>query len=602
MGQYISPDLIKICKVCGEPFHPTSRKQVCCNKEKVVTCVVCGRPFTVICNTSKNRLTCSNECNKVLIRQNQKSSAAKQLKKCEWCGELFSPTSSRDKYCKNKHYQVCQVCGKLFEIDVRVDKTVKTCSKECRYKLAKSSTDNAGMVENLKSTMMEKYGVDNAMKCSDFKEKITATNREKYGFDWYTQTNEYKESVKETSLSKYGTAHFLSSDIVKSKRRETCKDRYGFNNYGFLMVDHPEKLNKWISFRQDGLAYIKSNYTDKPTRNQLSEDLGVSYSTVSESIRVQHIDDAVACNVSYMEDEVSSELLNIDPNLEIVRRCKSIIYPYELDIYLPDYNIAIECNPTYTHNSSKSSFTNDPKPLNYNQIKTQLCDDKGIFLFHIFGYEWYNKKDIIISMLRNILGKNADKIYARKCKIIEVDSTTARNFLDNNHRQGSSSASIKLGLVLDNTLVSLMTFGRMRNTIGTDSTDTSECWELVRFCSACNTTVIGGASKLFSYFVDNYHPHEVRSFSDRAHTKGNLYKSLGFTEFRRSQPGYVWVDLSTDKPVNRVSAQKSNLKSLLHDDNIDLSMSESEIMVQHGFVKVCDSGTITWRFINSSLI
>ena len=56
MGQYISPDLIKICKVCGEPFHPTSRKQVCCNKEKVVTCVVCGRPFTVICNTSYERI------------------------------------------------------------------------------------------------------------------------------------------------------------------------------------------------------------------------------------------------------------------------------------------------------------------------------------------------------------------------------------------------------------------------------------------------------------------------------------------------------------------------------------------------------------------
>lgn len=596
MGQYISPDLIKICKVCGEPFHPTSRKQVCCNREIQVKCAVCGKPFTVICNTSKHRSTCSSECNKILIRQNQKSSAAKQLKQCEWCGELFSPTSSRDKYCKNKHYQVCQVCGNLFEIDVRVDKTVKTCSKECRYKLAKSSTDTTGMVENLKSTMVEKYGVDNAMKCPDFKEKLIATNRKKYGFNWYTQTDEYKESVKETSLSKYGTAHFLSSDIVKSKRRETCKDRYGFNNYGFLMVDHPEKLDKWIEFRADGKKYIDSHYTELPTRNQLSEDLGVSYSTISQEIRTKNLDNYVQCNVSYMEDEVTDALHDIDPNLQIIRRCKSIIYPYELDIYIPDCNLAIECNPTYTHNSSITSYTNPPKPIRYHQMKTELCEKQGVFLFHIFGYEWYHKQDVIVSMLRNLLRKNDHIVYARNCKIEHIEASECRKFLDSNHRQGYASASVKLGLYHEGALVSVMTFGKLRNTIGTDKSNTSNCWELVRFCSKTNTSVVGGASRLFKYFIRMYDPVQIRSFSDRAHTKGTLYEKLGFYELRRSEPGYVWVDLTTDSAINRVSAQKSNLRKFLHDDNIDLTLSESQIMTQHGFVKVCDSGTITWEW------
>ena len=93
-----------------------------------------------------------------------------------------------------------------------------------------------------------------------------------------------------------------------------------------------------------------------------------------------------------------------------------------------------------------------------------------------------------------------------------------------------------------------------------------------------------------------YDPVQIRSFSDRAHTKGILYEKLGFYELRRSEPGYVWVDFTTDSAINRVSAQKSNLRKFLHDDNVDLTLSESQIMTQHGFVKVCDSGTITWEW------
>lgn len=144
-----------------------------------------------------------------------------------------------------------------------------------------------------------------------------------------------------------------------------------------------------------------------------------------------------------------------------------------------------------------------------------------------------------------------------------------------------------------------MTFGKMRSSIGTGKEDLSDCWELIRFCSLLNTSVVGGASKLFKYFVHTYSPVRIRSFSDRAHTKGNLYLTLGFTEIRRSDPGYVWVDLATDKAYHRVNAQKQNLKRFLNDDTIDLTKTEREIMVDHGYVMVPDSGTITWEWYNS---
>lgn len=129
----------------------------------------------------------------------------------------------------------------------------------------------------------------------------------------------------------------------------------------------------------------------------------------------------------------------------------------------------------------------------------------------------------------------------------------------------------------------------------------SDCIELLRFCSLLKTSVVGGASKLFKHALQTIKPARVRSFSHRAHTSGGIYSVLGFTEVRRSEPGYMWVDLETDKAYHRYNAQKQNVRKFLHDDTIDLSLSEREIMTSHGFVQVYDSGTITWEWVSESL-
>lgn len=97
----------------------------------------------------------------------------------------------------------------------------------------------------------------------------------------------------------------------------------------------------------------------------------------------------------------------------------------------------------------------------------------------------------------------------------------------------------------------------MRNSIGTSSEDLSSCYELVKFCNLLDTSVVGGASKLFKHFVNQYRPTQICSFSDRAHTSGKLYSLLGFHEVRRSEPGYVWVDMTTDVSYHRANAQNA---------------------------------------------
>ena len=201
-------------------------------------------------------------------------------------------------------------------------------------------------------------------------------------------------------------------------------------------------------------------------------------------------------------------------------------------------------------------------------------------------------------MLRNLVNACHTKVYARNCIIKEVSSAETTEFLNKNHRQGAVGSTVRIGLYYNDELISIMTFGKMRYTVGTSRHENLEnCWELSRFCSKLCVSVVGGASKLFKYFVATYKPARIRSFSDKSHTRGIVYETLGFKELHTSKPSYVWVDSKTDEWYHRYNAQKKNLYRFLHDDNIDMSKTEWQIMEEHGFVRVYDSGTILWEYI-----
>ena len=656
------PNVIRVCKRCGEEYHPKSTRQQCCNKPIKVPCVVCGRLMDQICTFSRQNTTCSKECSTTLANQNREASAQKLTRTCKWCGKEFHPKTIRDFYCEGPHYATCEVCGKQFEIIGRIDTHNKTCSDECRYISAQRNTDTKAMQANLKATMLERYGVENAMQIPGAADKIKATTKERYGSEWYTQTQEYREKTKQTCIEKYGVEHHLASPEIIRKRQQTFRKKYGVDNvfqsdaikakiqdtnlakYGVdspskspeiqekikqhnikkYGVEHPmmlpeyqekakqtnfekfgyaaptqshiKNISTWYEFINDPKSYIALHYSELPRTEQLANDLGVDRSTVDDYIRRNHAADCVRRSRSLMEEEIVAYIRSTSPGCKVITNDHRVLNGKELDIYLPEYSFAIECDPTVTHNSSiPDPWGGDRKPRNYHKYKTDECDRQSIFLMHIFGYDWTMHKDIMKSMISNILGVNR-KIYARKCTLVEVPWAEAQDFLNRNHRQGAASSSAYLGLQYEGRLVSLMSFGKMRSTIGIDSSDLSNCWELVRFCSECGTTIIGGASRLFKGFITRYNPTRIRSFSDRAHTRGSLYATLGFTEVRRSTPNYVWVNVVTDIAYHRTNTQKRKLKNFLKEDSLDLSQTEKQIMESHGYVQVFDSGTITWEW------
>ena len=601
---------VRVCRICGKQFETSSSRRHICYSKHIRICKICGKEFEITSFADVDKVTCSVACTREYNKGKYQYKCT-----CKECKATFLSSSPNSNICPNTHYRKCKSCGKLFAVSKHeITYNKQTCSNVCKLKYIQIKNSEmysdplrkSNVVNKQRATMLERYGVDNAMKCKQFVEKAQKTNLERYGEISFTKTDEYLEKSKKTNRERYGADWHAQTAEHHRQVVQTCLDKYGVDNpskVGKHIADRmtdPAFVQNLVNFHSDPDNFVSFHFPDElPTLRQLGDLCGVRDSSIGDIVNRLDKRYLIQCTYSTMEDEMYEFLSDILPSdVEILRNTFQYITPYELDVYVPRYKLAIECNPTITHNSSISGFRSDDKPKakSYHKMKTDMCERSGIRLIHVFGYDWEHHRDIIKSMISANLGQTANKIYARQCEVRPVSASECATFLDNNHRQGNVFVGIRYGLYYKDKLVSVMTFSKMRNTLGTDNSDLSDCYELVRFCSVLNTTVVGGASKLFQHFIHTINPRRIRSFSDRAHTSGDLYNVLGFKYIRTSDPGYVWVNLKTDEAYSRVNAQKRNIVNFLHDNSIDLSKTETEIMIEHGFVQVFDSGTILWEW------
>jgi hypothetical protein len=251
----------------------------------------------------------------------------------------------------------------------------------------------------------------------------------------------------------------------------------------------------------------------------------------------------------------------------------------EIDIFIPDRKLGIEINGVYWHNEL---FKNN----DYHLFKTQLFNSQNISIIQIFEDEWLYKKDIVKSIIKNKLSLIDNKIYSRNCKVREVSNKETKKFLNENHIQGNVNSKIKLGLYYDGELVSLMTFSKGRIIMG----GKKEEWELTRFCNKINFVVVGAASKLFKFFIKNYNPNKIVSYSDVRLFDGKMYETLGFNKISQSKPNYWYV-------INDIRYHRFNFrKSILVKEGFDKNKTEKQIMFDRGIYRIYDCGNIRWEY------
>lgn len=327
--------------------------------------------------------------------------------KCEICGNLAKFTGSKKSKIKG-YNTVCNNCS-ANAVKSKIDKitnklkqrtdTDKKISNEKRKKtclekygdenysqfgsqsfknnlLEKYGDENYNNREQAKQTCLERYGVDHNFKVVGFTEKSVKTKREKYG-----NASNY-EKTKKTNLIKYGVEHPGQSAEIQNKIRESkrinvskienefncTQERKLFKQYG-----QGWKVLDLCKLYIHGRAFISND--DIPLIQKYFNEGTHTNKYISKKEK-----DLLAYIKSIYNGKVLENVTNIVSN-------NNHRY-YELDIYLPDLNLAFDFNGTYYHSDLY-------KDKYYHQRKTINCYNQNVQLIHIYEYDWDNNNDEI---------------------------------------------------------------------------------------------------------------------------------------------------------------------------------------------------------------
>jgi len=266
--------------------------------------------------------------------------------------------------------------------------------------------------------------------------------------------------------------------------------------------------------------------------------------------------------VSRGETEVAEFVRSL--GVEVATGDRSVIAPFEVDVYVPSRRVGIEYNGVWFHRDDLvGSKTRD---------KWGLADAAGITLVQIFEDEWRDKRPQIEARLRALLGV-ATTVYARRCEVATVRAPEASAFLSKWHTQGvGPSTSTAYGLYLDGDLVALATFGRGRFR--------NSGWELLRFCSVGR--VVGAISRLVKAFRRDNPEGDLISYADLRWGSGDGYESAGFTLSGVTEPDYWWADSGGNR-FSRYSVQKR-----------PAGVSEREYAAQNKWFRISGVGHKKW--------
>jgi len=523
---------------------------------------------------------------------------------CDYCQSHF--ITEYRKYLRSIQIIHKSACKKKECVDLKTKE-----SNQVKY-----GVSNVMQLESSKSkakrTNLVRFGVEHPMKLDEFKDKIKEANLEKFGVEHPMYLDEIKDKIRRTNLEKFGVRNPMQSEIVKNRLRDSNLEKFGVDNY--TKTEEYKVKAKQTNLEKFGVDnYTKTEEYKEKTKKTNLERFGTQYTSQSEEFRRKNFNIAQHLNyLQYLIGEGVSEfqcdcnknhtfkidIINFrhrsESNNPLCTECYpigdsrsikevelfkiiqsyyegEIIQSYrdgmEIDIYLPDLKLGFEFNGLYWH-------SNLYREKNYHWDKTRFFQEQGIRIIHLWEDDFQFRKDILISQLKNILERSEDRILARKCQVIEIDSKKYSQFLLENHLQGSVGSVIKLGLYYQNTLVSVMGFDQFEGRKKMESGG----WNLNRFCTKLNTNVIGGASKLLEFFIRKYQPIRIISYADRDWSVGSLYEKLGFVKISESKPDYKYI-------VNGKRIHKSNFKKSIS------GISESKLDI----LRVYDCGKIKYE-------
>jgi len=486
-----------------------------------------------------------------------------------------------------------------------VDHPSQLPSVKEKIKTKRASGSYNNMVINLKKTLLKKYGDENYVNFNEAKKtklkkygdenynnrkKLIKTNNEKYGMNvspntlnsttLRSQNGElgFKSDAYKLYLSSNNISNISQSEDIKTKKRQKKLKQTVFNLF------FGNRLKSIVT-----PLFAENEYTGTEYYTLYKFKCNVCGNIFDDTLYSGNIPRCLICypHVPF-KSKIEAEIIDFIKSSGIIPKehDRTILSGSEIDILIPEKNIGIECDGLIWH-----SEVFGKKDRTYHLNKTEMSIKKGINLIHIWDWEWINKKDIVKSMILNKLGKSLS-IYARKCEIKEMPSIIKSEFIKDNHIQGNDISSVQIGLYYNKEIVSIMTFSKSRF-------DKKYEYEMSRYCNKIGYNIVGGANKLFSYFLKKYNPTSIVSYCDRRYFSGKVYSNIGMTLVSTSPPSYHYFNKNNCIPLNRLQFQKHKLKNILL--KYDSVLTEWENMQLNGYDRIWDCGHLKYEWNASNI-
>lgn len=521
---------------------------------------------------------------------------------------------ARPRNPNNIIHKTCPTCKRNFTHEKRKPKTY--CSKPCAANSPEVKEKNrSGVIaafeakygghpmavnadtkEAFKETMLEKYGVEHAPQMAEFVKKVKSTKKQRYGDENYNNHTQ----AKNTCLSKYGADNYRKTSEYKTKYEATCLKKYGIKHASQTPL-RKEQINSSNFKQAHKLSMFKKFVESEKFKNfeplfSIEEYAGVTvahnrpykfkckrcggendYNLAKQYLRCPVCDSTL----STFQSEVADYIKTLVPNEPIVINNRTILSPLEIDILLPNKNVAIETNGLYWHAEISGG-----KNKNYHINKTKLALAKGVRLIHISENEWRDKQFAVKLILKSLLLKPT--ILSSEVTVRHITPNEKQSFLETYHLQGNDASMVRLGLFDKESLVAVMTFSKSKF-------EKTHCWEISRYCSIqpINPTI------LFSAFLKEYSPKIVIAHCDRRYFSGETYMALGFRFIKHTAPAYHYIIDGYRTTEPKFNWQKSKLsKKLL---SFDPTLSEWDNMKMNGFDRIWDCGHSKWIWVDNCI-
>ena len=227
--------------------------------------------------------------------------------------------------------------------------------------------------------------------------------------------------------------------------------------------------------------------------------------------------------------------------IDAVLNDRTVIDPYELDIWIPSKRVAFEYHGLYWHSVPREQKEDTKNSFERARMKQKHmeCVKQNVRLVQFFSDEWRDKIEICKSMVRNVLGVVPLKLNARDCELIEVNTMEAQDLLEKSHLNGYTRSSYKIGL--KHPIHGLVSVATIRTPI---QKKWGDVLELARMASLPNIVVRGGASKMLKHLfkrASDLKKEGLLSYADLRTGTGGVYEACGFDFMGATGQGYWYT-------------------------------------------------------------